>query len=495
MVFPSDVFVGQGDAEDEDLRAALELSMHPHVDSDDVAADGGDGVANHGVAAVDTSSSVAPVQNNDASMTSINDESINSGDIFDCVAFHRIMWDDAISTTNDKERWIYECISTSAFQDGVDNTVVYDESTLVSPLEALTGSNLSDTSNNNTTTHDNNGNTTPPTESMHHLWGLTQKHGGPCGVLAAIQAEMIRLLLFGRNNGQSSLCYPFSPYVDEDEAKKCHPVTVREVNEALAKAIGMILARAAITPAASGGDVKGSCTSCVCLVFPLEGESVNGNTSDTASQFNSPWILEMLNSSTKLQATDTTTARASGLKVHKVIAQNEWTTQDDDDTSPDQKRQRKKEVSFAVDKITPNNKKQPKLTPMQSNLTKLAEAVADFLLGRGEDTNVGDGVKTVPLDYFKGPAGVMYFVMSLVESRGIERIRSGEYYCCVWCIEPSSSLPFRPISLMPPPPLLYAQTWTIQTQQLLLNLDIQVKNLSIYFSLGKLFQMFSMTPC
>ena len=30
-----------------------------------------------------------------------------------------------------------------------------------------------------------------------------------------------------------------------------------------------------------------------------------------------------------------------------------------------------------------------------------------------------------PLDYFQQPGGVMYLVMSLVETRGIDRIRSG----------------------------------------------------------------------
>jgi hypothetical protein len=34
--------------------------------------------------------------------------------------------------------------------------------------------------------------------SLLHLKVLVQTHGGPCGVLAAVQAEMIRVLLFGR---------------------------------------------------------------------------------------------------------------------------------------------------------------------------------------------------------------------------------------------------------------------------------------------------------
>ena len=32
----------------------------------------------------------------------------------------------------------------------------------------------------------------------HGPWGLVQSHGGPCGILAAVQAELLRLLLFGR---------------------------------------------------------------------------------------------------------------------------------------------------------------------------------------------------------------------------------------------------------------------------------------------------------
>jgi hypothetical protein len=119
------------------------------------------------------------------------------------------------------------------------------------------------------------------------LWGLVQTHGGPCGVLAAVQAEMIRVLLFGRKRrvesskgcredakgcrgyGQDDdddrdnmpdgdedsddsyfLYYPHEPTLSSttnaDDTMSPSPITEREAKKAMAMAIGMILARAAL---------------------------------------------------------------------------------------------------------------------------------------------------------------------------------------------------------------------------------------------------------
>ena len=88
------------------------------------------------------------------------------------------------------------------------------------------------------------------------------------------------------------------------------------------------------------------------------------------------------------------------------------------------------------------------MTEHQQRLVNLAKLVAQFLLTDIENSNEDDnrmeeGEKATtstnnenkttprcPLDYFQQPGGVMYLVMSLVETRGIDRIRSGTFLCC-----------------------------------------------------------------
>ena len=164
---------------------------------------------------------------------------------------------------------------------------------------------------------------TDPDCSMHKLWGLTQKHGGPCGVLAAIQAEMIRILLFGRecatfsastvngsNNDNSDgklpntgkeykLFYPF--YAAQDKQGTNHSITQDQVRESLAMTMGMILARSSMMPCASvtTSDKVISDSYSVSLVFPEEGnESVGGNadTIGIRSGGGGGWIANMLSS-------------------------------------------------------------------------------------------------------------------------------------------------------------------------------------------------------
>jgi hypothetical protein len=68
----------------------------------------------------------------------------------------------------------------------------------------------------------------PNLEDRHYFWGLVQTHGGPCGVIAAIQAEMIRSLKL---------------YEDVDKV-----VSPQEAEKALCDGLGRILARCAVTP-------------------------------------------------------------------------------------------------------------------------------------------------------------------------------------------------------------------------------------------------------
>ena len=77
--------------------------------------------------------------------------------------------------------------------------------------------------------------------AANHLpWGIVQQNtgGGPDGVLAAIQAEMLRYLLWGQLSLEST---------EELQQENLEPATVRE---ALARSLGIILARAALMPSA-----------------------------------------------------------------------------------------------------------------------------------------------------------------------------------------------------------------------------------------------------
>ena len=175
------------------------------------------------------------------------------------------MWNDTSTTNNDKERWIYECISTPYFDFDVDdssspsqstqsahqlNSNNYDNddkfattssSSMMTPLEVFTSSSSPQSKQHSKHKHK-------------PIWRLTQKHGGPCGILASIQAELIRILLFGRGGGptsQKELYYPFTPCsLSNYNANNCvaAPINQLEVKEALGMSIGMILARAALAP-------------------------------------------------------------------------------------------------------------------------------------------------------------------------------------------------------------------------------------------------------
>ena len=387
---------------------------------------------------------------------------VEKTDNFNCISFHKLMWDDNITTTNDKERWIYECITTSSSSSSSSSSVKNNDGggedvAMKSGEEEEEDQQPNNRSSSNTTT------TTDLLESFtsqqQSFWGLTQRHGGPCGILAAIQAEMIRVLLWGRRRyeeddgtnsngkgGSRSFDYPYSPSGFEALNNQSKAPTTSEVDEAMAMAIAMILARASITPAASSEKPSGSCS--VRLVFPntTSDDNSTSNTStkpaaaaaasangeaDTKVQ-QSPWIEEMLKNSSSSNSASSSSSKTPGLSTYSIAATLSSSDKNDDsDTSPETKRPRKKEVSFSNNTHLVNNSNKPvlSLTPQQIKITNLANAVSDYLLGRHE-TTIDDGnnnnkkSSSTPLDFFRSPGGVMFFVMSLVESRGIDRIKS-----------------------------------------------------------------------
>jgi len=364
------------------------------------------------------------------------------------------MWDDNITTANDKERWIYECITTSSLCSASKN----NDGDVAMKSSEENGSS----SNNN-----NNDSSTDLLEAFTSLqnWGLTQRHGGPCGILAAIQAEMIRVLLWGRRRSSNShddedgrrrraFDYPYSPVTTtlEPTHQRTHdlPPTTSEVEEAMAMAIAMILARASIIPAASSEKRSESCT--VRLVFPTVSDGDVTTTQPAAASVvaaavgeeeakvqQSPWIEEMLTSSSNSASSSSSSSSStpSGLSIYSIVAttssDKHHDNDDDSDSSPDTKRPRKKEVSFIDDNLVLLQQHKPiALTPQQIKITNLANAVSDYLLGldktmndgQTDNNNSSSSSSKKPLDFFRCPGGVMFFVMALVESRGIDRIKA-----------------------------------------------------------------------
>ena len=143
-------------------------------------------------------------------------------------------------------------------------------------------------------------------------------------------------------------------------------------------------------------------------------------------------------------------------QVQATVAKNEVDAEEDV-SMPDVKRPRNKEVSFNFDNhpmaidsgvssssFNSNNGSKPnsnatatntttntmkKLTPQQKKMTTLAKSVADFLLNSNSNSNHKQQQQSPPstsppLNHFQQPGGVMYLVMSLVQSRSIPILRS-----------------------------------------------------------------------
>ena len=254
---------------------------------------------------------------------------------FDVASFHSIMWDSQMTTDSDKSRWLSQGIDVRDKMQVDDNEKQMQDSML-----ALVGSN-------------------------HGPWGLTQAHGGPCGVLAAVQAEMLRLLLFGKGD---PLQYPTESGEDLPAA---HVISDELVKQAMAMSIAIIIARASLMPPAATPSAEDAATEkrCARIVLP---------TPNTSSYSGLTWEdLEPWSASTLVVA-------PPKLQVYTIVAPS---------ASNLPKRQKTNET-------------------MEDCILHLANAISTFLL-HGET-----------LEYFRKPGGVILLTISLVCSRGSAIISS-----------------------------------------------------------------------
>lgn len=269
----------------------------------------------------------------------------------DMVSFHALMWDAQTTTDHDKARWVGQGIHVVAPTNGNREA-------------AMAGS-------------------VPPAGSVldelaqtHVPWGLQQQHGGPCGVLAAVQAEVVRILVWGRRTGGEDndhtsstpgLVYPTSPrHVQAATAEGVGPL----VRPALARALALLLARAALTPPEDGGGDDKPPRKGVRLVLPTQPEAA------LVWDDLEPW-----------SAAHTCTQALPRLWVYTVAEE-----EDDTNGASATKRQKRND---------------------DSTLQRVADQVTAFLV-----TPLGGSEGRIPLDSFARPGGVLLLVMSMVASRG-----------------------------------------------------------------------------
>lgn len=222
---------------DPDLAAALKLSM-------EAAADSGSGTATprEETATLPAANLPPPPVVGDLS-PSVRRwyESAEPTRILD---IHFMLWDAGVTTVNDQQRWLAQGID---FKNARQPTPSFAQDSLLSAIICNSAA-----------------------------WGLTQSHGGPCGVLASLQAELMRLLLFGPRVGDPSLSTA-NPNESEDTSATSMmdqaglPLHIPSqltnhfcrappdlsygfLQKTLALAMGIILARAAVQPSAARND-------------------------------------------------------------------------------------------------------------------------------------------------------------------------------------------------------------------------------------------------
>jgi len=254
------------------------------------------------------------------------------------------------------------------------------------------------------------------------VWCLTQQHGGPCGVLASIQAELLRILLFGPRtiHPMSMITIDFPNDLTNEFTKAAPDMSRQKMRQVLALSMGMILARASLMPAANlqddnntdngsshsgdsnaavlvengnghSGDSKDSVAVLVPLPIPtvrliLPKNKLWDTTSCLEWQHLEPW-----------NSGDGGSFMSEHLLSYTISLKKSHSSFNDDDTIPITnsavKRQKRSDCDLGFDEIC----------------KELAHATAQFLL------------ETNSLNWFQRPGGVLLMVMSIAASRGIPK--------------------------------------------------------------------------
>ena len=315
--------------------------------------------------------------------------------------YHKILWDDQLTTESDKNRWVSQGIDV---RSAVNSNVMMDFDTTNSegieilqhePHQPIDSSSIMDV-----------------ITASHLSWGLVQHHGGPCGVLAAIQAELLRTLLYTTtsHNGENQ-CATMA-------AEMTEPHNIRK---ALARAIAIVLSRAAMTAACTNTSTykseKCENPTAVRIVLPT-----NDN-QDLTWQDLEPWYSEsdssVPSSSLKVYClpipaigdSSLPTTTATNVPLHQV-----------ESNAVTPKRQKVLIDDVCAEASTSATRHDASL---HSRIDKMACLVEKFLLDENHDassSNNSTSPAVSPLDCFRRPGGVLLLVISLIATRTIPMI-------------------------------------------------------------------------
>lgn len=272
------------------------------------------------------------------------------------LSFHSLMWDPSIVTKSDQCRWLLQPI-----QFKTENTLAAS----IQQEDSVLASMVAD-----------------------HSWGLTQQHGGPCGVLASIQAELLKLLLFGPRNSSGLPTFP-------DELSNNFVLSTNDLSQnllrhGLASAMGMILARASLQASAT-----------------LYDDATDDLKTESKSKQQQHDVADVDEMPTVYIVTPRSSRSTDGLEWHHF---EPWTLE----TAGGKLSEHL--ITYSVTIPTPS--KRPRLATSgnvfnnEAVMKELAQEVAQFLL----QTNL--------LECFHRPGGVLLFVTSLALSRGLQNIQS-----------------------------------------------------------------------
>lgn len=341
--------------------------------------------------------------------------------------FDRIMWDTStITTENDQLRWV---------QQGMDvRTEMIDAAAAVA-ANALASS---DTTASTTTFTDME--RLEPLAKSHLPWGLIQQHGGPCGVLAAVQAEMLKHLLWGPLSSPSYTVHNSAALPEHEtqqqQQEELHPATVVE---ALARALGVILARAAVMPYANEeSKTLTTVTPVVQLVLPSDrlGGPLTWNDFNQSSS-STP---DSVNDNNSEVADDNNTIHQCRTLMQYPLSLDDLV---DEETTLGGGESFFKRLKTGVEHVINNHNVDPMLNQDEVQ-ERLAQTIASFLLQQPPEKTAAVAVLSnpkeeamstdtsttanassanaspkfvAPIHQFQQPGGVLLLVMCLIATR------------------------------------------------------------------------------
>jgi ubiquitin carboxyl-terminal hydrolase MINDY-3/4 len=330
---------------------------------------------------------------------------ISSQPLQNIFTYHRILWDDHLTTDSDKNRWISQgidvrsCSSSNSCNN--DQESFQNEPVVVTNpdgVELLDSTSIMDV-----------------ITSSHLPWGLVQQHGGPCGVLAAIQAELLRSLLFTNNNSSGEILSSGGTETEQNNKKSKLPI-----RNALARAIAIVLCRAALTPSSIGNDSsklhnKNESSGFVRIVLPSYVENRALTWQDLE-----PWY-----------STENVNERSGSLTIYNIPITGGLDTAERHPpntllSSTITEQMESNMMTSKRQKVVSNDTElssSREVSSLNVRIDRMACIIEQFLL---DESHCSKSVSTMetftPLDCFRRPGGVLLLVLSLIASRTIETI-------------------------------------------------------------------------